>query len=177
MCITHERGIVLDKVVNKRLTQADAAKELGLGIRQIKRLVKEYIKHGVAGLMSHKKGACGRKKYPETFKVECIRLVDEYYNDFKPTFAAEKLLENHNLKVSKETLRLWMIDEGLWSAEKSKELKVHPPRARRSCVGELIQMDGSIHPLFNFPKFDRTLSIQSSFSDSVLKLKRRLAED
>ena len=146
MCITHERGIVLDKVVSKRLTQADAGKELDLSIRQVRRLMQAYIQHGVAGLMSHKKGACGRKKYHETFKAECLGLVKEYYYDFKPTFAAEKLLENHNINVSKETLRVWMIEEGLWSAEKTKALKVHPPRARRSCVGELIQMDGSIHP-------------------------------
>jgi hypothetical protein len=46
---------------------------------------------------------------------------------------------------SGETLRKWMIADGLWLDRKQRQRRVHQPRPRRECVGELVQVDGSVH--------------------------------
>ena len=76
-----------------------------------------------------------------------MALVHENYADFGPTLAAEMLDERHAFKVSRETLRKWMQDDGLWLSRKQRKT-FHQPRLRRECYGELIQIDGSDHRWF-----------------------------
>lgn len=76
-----------------------------------------------------------------------MTLVRENYIDFGPTFATEKLAEDHDLKVSRETLRKWMQDAGIWLSHEQRRT-LHQPRLRRECLGELIQIDGSDHRWF-----------------------------
>ena len=59
--------------------------------------------------------------------------------------AAEKLAAEHGFAFSSETLRKWMIEDGLWLDRKQRQKRVHQPRPRRDCVGELVQVDGSEH--------------------------------
>ena len=73
------------------------------------------------------------------------------YSDFGPTLAAEKLRECHDVLVSVETLRRWMIDEELWVPGSQRARRVYQPRHRRSCIGELIQIDGCDHEWFEGP--------------------------
>ena len=68
-----------------------------------------------------------------------------HYWDFGPTLAAEKLREVHGITLGRETLRLWMVEAGLWLDRKQRRKHVHQPRYRRDCVGELVQVDGSEH--------------------------------
>ena len=76
-----------------------------------------------------------------------MALIKENYSDFGPTLAAEMLAEHHGFKVSRETLRKWMQDDGIWLPRKQRRA-FHQPRLRRECVGELIQIDGSDHRWF-----------------------------
>lgn len=76
-----------------------------------------------------------------------VILVRETYIDFGSTFTAEKLAEDHGLKVSRETLRKWMQNAGIWLSRKQRRT-FHQPRLRRECLGELIQIDGSDHRWF-----------------------------
>lgn len=76
-----------------------------------------------------------------------VRLVREQYSDFGPTLAAEKLAANHDLVASRETLRKWMADAGIWLSRKQRRT-FHQPRLRRECYGELVQIDGSDHRWF-----------------------------
>jgi len=143
-----ERLEVILKVVDKRLTQAVASRQVGVTVRQIKRLVKKYREQGAKGLISKQRGQVSNHKYTVD-KIEAIKeLVRKHYYDFGPKFAAEKLYEQHGIKVSKETLRQWMIEWGLWKAKRQKEAQRHPQRARRECFGDLVQIDGSPHDWF-----------------------------
>ena len=74
---------------------------------------------------------------------EAMELVRERYPDFGPTFACEKLVEVHGHRVSVETVRKWMVAEGVWRAKARRGVRVHQSRARRECVGDLVQIDGS----------------------------------
>jgi len=88
------------------------------------------------------------RKIRETIKQQAIALVRQYYPDFGPTFAAEKLAEQHGITVSSETLRQWMISDGLWQSKRKKKSASHPMRERRPRIGELVQIDGSPYDWF-----------------------------
>ncbi len=75
-------------------------------------------------------------------------MVRERYADFGPEFAREYLASEHRFTHSTETLRGWMIQDGLWSAKRRKVARIHSPRERRACRGELVQIDGSHHDWF-----------------------------
>jgi hypothetical protein len=74
--------------------------------------------------------------------------VRERYADFGPTFAHQKLTEEHGLVLSVETLRGWMSSAGLWVPRAQRARRSYPPRERRACLGELVQLDGSDHAWF-----------------------------
>ena len=143
-----DRAGVIRQVVEKRLTQREAAERLALGVRQVKRLVARYRAHGAAGLVSGHRGKRSNNAIDAAVRREILDLVRDRYWDFGPKFACEKLVEEHGHRVSRETLRKWMVAEGLWRARARPELRTHPRRPRRECVGDLVQIDGSPHAWF-----------------------------
>jgi hypothetical protein len=81
--------------------------------------------------------------------MDVIRsLVVTHYSAFGPS-AAEKRYEKQEMKVSKEALIQGIIEWGFCRAKRLKKAPIHPPRDRRKCYGELIQIDGSPHPSSN----------------------------
>ncbi len=76
-----------------------------------------------------------------------LELVRQNYRDFGPTLAAEMLLDRHGIEVSRETLRKWLVEAGVWLSRKQRRT-FHQPRLRRERVGELVQIDGSEHRWF-----------------------------
>lgn len=139
---------IITSVLNKKITNGQAAKKLGLSIRQIQRLKIEVRNHGSAALIHHLKGKPSNHKLYQAVKLEALSLVKEKYSDFKPKFASEKLEENHQLIIHPETLRLWMIEENLWKVKKYKHPEYHAWRERKEYFGELQQFDGSYHLWF-----------------------------
>ena len=77
-----------------------------------------------------------------------MKLVRGQYSDFGPTLAHEKLLEVHGLRVSRGTIRAWMIRDGAWTTRRERKKRVQQPRYRRACLGELVQIDGCLHHWF-----------------------------
>jgi hypothetical protein len=89
----------------------------------------------------------GRRK-PEAERAAVLELVRGRYADFGPTLAREELSELHGVRVSLEALRQWMIGAGLWVSRAQRRQRPHPPRYRRPCLGELVQIDGCNHEWF-----------------------------
>jgi len=139
---------VIQKLIDKRLVESDAAIQFNISIRQVRRLKQAYKKNGAFALTSKKRGARSNHKYPESLKEVALMIVRENYTDFRPTFACEKLRENHQITVSNETLRKWMIEADLWIPRSQRLKRAYQPRNRRECYGELIQIDGSLHDWF-----------------------------
>jgi hypothetical protein len=136
---------VLRDLDQKRLTTEAAAQLLGLGRRQVFRLLKSYRTEGPTGLISKRRGRRSNRRKPAPLRKAALAIVREWYWDFGPTLAAEKLREVHGITLGRETLRLWMIEAGLWRDRKQRRKRVHQPRSRRDCVGELVQVDGCEH--------------------------------
>lgn len=142
------RVFLVDKLIKKEINQKYAAECLNITTRQIRRLIKNYKSNGIDGLISKRPGNSGRKPYNMEFRNTVINIIAENYLDFGPTLANEKLKELHGITISAETVRKWMIYAGIWVNKKPKPIRIHQPRARRDCFGELIQIDGSTHDWF-----------------------------
>jgi len=108
------------------------------------RLLKEFRAAGAAGLVSKKRGRPSNRRTAAAVRAAALWLVRQNYADFGPTLAAEKLAAEHGFSFSSETLRKWMIADGLWR-DRHQRKSIHQPRRRRDCVGELVQVDGSEH--------------------------------
>ncbi|WP_167449687.1 ISNCY family transposase [Paraburkholderia terricola] len=143
-----DRLKVIQAVVDTGLKPGRAADRLGLTVRQIERLVIRYRESGAAGLVSRKRSRPGNRRLDDDEAQRALAIIREYYADFGPTLACEKLHECHGIRLAKETVRRLMTDAGLWVPRRQRPPKVYQPRARRSCLGELIQIDGSEHPWF-----------------------------
>jgi transposase len=122
-----------------------AAQLLERSERQVWRLLEAFRRDGAAGLISKKRGRPSNRKTAASVRAAALWIVRQNYADFGPTLAAEKLAAEHGFSFSSETLRKWMIADGLWLDRKQRQKRVHQPRPRRDCVGELVQVDGSEH--------------------------------
>ena len=139
---------VLMDVEGGRLRIDDAVQLLGLQRRHVFRLLKGLRTEGAASLASKRRGKPSNNKLPAGVRDLTMGIIRAHYVDFGPTLAAEKLAERHGCLVSRETLRKWMIEDGLWRDRKHRLPPVHQPRRRRERVGELVQIDGSQHYWF-----------------------------
>ncbi|MEP1521702.1 ISNCY family transposase [Ascidiaceihabitans sp.] len=138
---------MLSEVTQGRMTVVMVAHVLGLSRRQAQRLIKTFRSDGAAAIRHKARGRSSNNQINPAIRDYAVALVKERYVDFGPTFAAEKLAEEHDLKISRETLRKWMQDAGIWLSRKQRRT-FHQPRMRRECLGELVQIDGSDHHWF-----------------------------
>ena len=159
----------MKKIEEKKLTQTKAAKQINISDRQLRRLWKRYKKQGEEGLVSRKRGKPSNRKINTKTLNRAQKLILEKYRDFGPTLATEKLAELHKIKLSIETVRKLMIEAEIWVPRKAKKAKIHQRRPRRSCEGELVQIDGSPHDWFEGRADKCTLLV--AIDDATSKLK------
>jgi transposase len=138
---------VIRQVVDKTLTQMEAARLLGLTDRQIRRLIRQVEQAGDQGLVHRGRGKPSNRRIAAPVKAKVLRLYAAQYGDFGPTLAAEKLAERQGMTISAETLRGWLLEHGVEHFRRRK--RPHRAwRARKAHVGELVQLDGSHHDWF-----------------------------
>lgn len=136
-----DRLDVFSRVKRGELKLIEAAEELGLSVRQTRRMWKRFRLRGVIGLVHQLRGRSSNRRMPEAMREKIVRLYQKHYHDFGPTFACEKLRE-HDLVVSPDSLVSILKEQGLY--QPTRKRKQHRKRReRRSCFGSLIQMDGS----------------------------------
>lgn len=143
-----DRHAVIRQILDKKITQRQAAKVLGLSTRQLRRLTRQFQQSGAEGLISKHRHKPSNNRLPKELKELALSHIRCDFYDYGPTLAAEKLNEYHNIKISKETAREWMMEAGIRAAHQKRIPKLHPSRERRSCLGELLQIDGSDHDWF-----------------------------
>lgn len=142
-----DRLRVLNQVQEGRLTQPLAAQQLDLSSRQVRRLCARIRAKGPKGVIHGLRGRRSNHQLPAGVLDKALSLVKTNYADFGPRFAHEKLVERHGLKLGVTALREGMIRAAMWRPHRQK-IRHHAWRARKACVGELVQVDGSIHDWF-----------------------------
>ncbi len=143
-----EKASILTSAIEGIITNSHAAKQLRLSVRQVQRAKAAIRKDGIVSVIHGLKGKSGNHIIKQGIKVKALEIVKNTYTDFRPTFATEKLAEDHAIHISHETLRLWMTKEGLWKPHKQKQVVYRSWRPRREYFGELEQFDGSYHYWF-----------------------------
>jgi transposase len=140
---------VLARVRSGQLLLVDAGRLLCVSYRQAKRLWKRYREEGPAGLKHRSAGGRSHRAYEARFRRKVLGLIRQKYSGavgerFGPTLAAEHLQQEDGVKMHAETLRRWMLEEGVWSRERKRK-RHRQRRARKEHFGELVQLDGSFH--------------------------------
>ena len=144
--VDRDRLVALRKAATKTITQKQAAEELGLSIRHVKRLVRELKKRGDEAVVHRLRGKASNRRIEEAVEQEAMEILSrDVYRGFGPTLASEYLRDKHGIQASKETVRQWMIGKKLWLGKREKVKEVHLWRPRRSRCGELVQWDTSTH--------------------------------
>ena len=143
-----DRLHVMTRIAERRVTRRRAAGVLQLSERQVRRLCRAFVREGAAGLISRRRGRPSARRLPAATRARALALIRARYPDFGPTFAHQKLTEEHGLVLSVETLRGWMSAADLWIPRARSARRSYQPRARRACLGELVQIDGSDHAWF-----------------------------
>lgn len=145
-----DRLKVLHAVSRRHITQMQAARELGVSSRWVRALLQRIKQEGDGGVVHRSRGRPSNRKLPKTLKRRVVEVFAKQkrakqWHDYGPTLAAEELARDYQLVVSKETLRQWLIEEGLWKVRRARVERVHRWRARRARYGELVQWDTSEH--------------------------------
>ncbi len=138
---------VIRKTLERIMTQEKASELLALSTRHIRRLVKVIKEKGDAGIIHKSRGRKALNAFDDAFKSKITKSYKKHYMGFGPTLACEKLEEREQLHINRESLRLLLLDDGLWQ-RKRKVKKKYKWRARKAYKGELVQMDGSHHNWF-----------------------------
>src|SRR3989442_9835699 len=135
-----DRLVTLKKAKKKLITQREAAEELGLSVRHVKRLLYELKRHGDKAVIHGLRGKSSNRKIEEKIEREAVTILSApVYQGFRPTLAAEYLRKKHSIQASKETVRQWMMRAKLWRGEKTKKTRGPPPPAPRRRGGEPVQ--------------------------------------
>jgi len=139
---------LFEKLTRREIRQSNVASILGISVRQIKRKLRNYKLDGAKSLVHKSRGRVSNNKISQKTLDKAINIVKEKYWDFGPTLAHEKLVENHNFKISLSSVRKEMVETSLWKPTKKRKAHIHQLRERRACFGELVQLDGSPHDWF-----------------------------
>ncbi len=157
------RYCIIKNLIDGKINGTDASKQIGVSVRHVKRLKSAVIKHGEQGLIHASRGRESNRKLDSAIVKKAKKRLKEKYYDFGPTFASEKLEEDHNISINKETIRVIMTDLGLWKPRPKKQSKKwHVWRARKDNFGEMQQFDGSYHVWFGDEESCLLLSVDDA---------------
>src|SRR5258707_5250784 len=141
-----DRLVALKKAKKKLITQKEAAEELGITEGQVRRLLKRLKKGGDKAVLHALRGEPSNRKIQEEVQQRVVEILSQnVYRGFRPTFATEQLNEKHDVEVSRETVRKWMIEAKLWRPRRQHGEQAHMWRQRRSRFGEVGQWDTIEH--------------------------------
>jgi len=136
----------LKRARDGQVTQKWAAEKMGVSDRWVRRLLADMKVKGDGIVVHGLRGGASNRRIEEQIRAQAMEIVKSpEWHDFKPTFASEQLAKRHQIEVSKETVRQWMMAEGIWQSKRRKAKEVHQWRPRRSHYGELVQWDTSDH--------------------------------
>lgn len=140
-----DRLVALQKAKAEAITQRQAAEELNLSERHVRRMLSK-LRGGDEALVHALRGRPSNRKLDSGMEEQAMKILSgEAYRGFGPTLACEYLAGKHSIEASKETVRHWMMKAGIWQAGRQRLGEVHVWRRRRERYGEMVQWDTSEH--------------------------------
>lgn len=140
-----DRISVLRQVGEGLLAAAVGAERIGVTPRHFRRLRRKFEAEGDAAVIHGLRGRRSNRALPRELRERALEVATKpLYRDFGPTLLAEHLEKSFALRVSPDTLRVWMLEAGLWKRQR-RRAKHRRRRPRRAALGELEQWDSSVH--------------------------------
>lgn len=164
--IERQRKAVFEMVKQRRITLVQASEQCALSYRQTLRVYQRYLEEGDAGLTHGNRGRISSRKNPHQELI--INRYKERYEGFGPTLASE-YLERDGFHVDHETLRKWLMQNGLWHKQRKRN-PYRRKRERKAQFGELVQIDGSIHDWLGTGKHSCLLNMVDDATSSSLSM-------
>ena len=143
-----QRAELLHLAMRKLISPMEACKVLSVSKSHFYRLLKRYRREGLAGIVSKQRHAPSNRAFSKTVRNHVLSLIRSRYLDFGPTLISEMIEEFHGMKISRETIRQWMIKAGFWLANRAARKRAYLLRKRMPAYGDLVQLDGSDHDWF-----------------------------
>jgi DNA-binding Lrp family transcriptional regulator len=141
-----DRLKVLNEANKGQITQKQASAQLGVSERQVRRLTARLKSEGDKAVIHRLRGRVSNRRIGDEIRQRALEeLSQPECADFGPTFATEHLRKRHGIVVGRDTVRKWMSEANLWHPRRQKIEIIHQWRQRRSCPGELVQWDTSVH--------------------------------
>lgn len=154
---------IIKSLIDGKINGTDASKQVGISIRQVKRLKSRVLEQGAEGLVHKGRGRTGNRRLDPELVKKAERYLKEKYYFCGPTFASEKLSENHGIEINRETVRGMLTNLELWQPKPRRQSgKWHVWRARKDNFGEMEQFDGSYHVWFGLEESCLLLSVDDA---------------
>jgi transposase-like protein len=170
-----DRLVALRKAKKGLITQREAAAEIGQSERHVRRLLVKLKEEGDHAVMHKLRGRLSNRRAEAKVKEAALEILSQdLYRGFGPTLASEYLGKKHDIAVSRETVRSWMIEAKLWRVHKQRIEKIHEWRPRRSRQGELVQWDTSEHAWLE--KRGEKLYLISMIDDATSRIHARFVK-
>ena len=144
------KKVVMENVKSGIYSLKEGARQMGVSYRQAIRIKSRYEAQGDQGLVHSRRGQPGGG-LAKVVKAGVLKAYAEQYEGFGPTLANEKL-SKLGYQLSRETLRQWLIEAGMWQGRQRK-YKHRNRRERRERFGDLLQIDGSHHQWFSEERY------------------------
>ncbi|MBU1119828.1 ISNCY family transposase [Patescibacteria group bacterium] len=166
---------IIRAVIDRKFTNGEAARKLEISVRHLQRLKSDVQRNGTSAVIHKLKGKVGNHQIEPNIKRQVLNDIKSKYADFKPGLATEKLHEEYQLTITSQTIRVWMIEEGLWKMRKRRSVEYHAWRERKEYFGELEQFDGSYHFWFEGRLLDEAgnpqeVCLLASIDDATSKI-------
>ncbi len=140
-----QRGMVLNQVERDGLTGQQAARLMGLSVRQVQRLRAAYRKDGVAALAHGNRGRSPVHRITDETRRQVVELAHGTYRGFNHHHLQEELAEQEGVKLSRSSLWRILTRAGVPSIRKRRRPLHRHQRQRYPQEGMLLQIDGSHH--------------------------------
>lgn len=134
---------VIEKILDRHMTNAEGAASLGLTTRQVIRLKKTYLEKGEQGISHQNRGRKPIHALKENVKERVVELYTSKYQGSNNCHFAELLEEHEKLKISAPTIRRILLEKGIKQAKQRRRSKAHQPRKRKPQSGMLWQIDAT----------------------------------
>src|SRR5260370_23191358 len=100
--VDRDRLVTLRKAKRKLITQREAAEEMGLSVRQVKRLLHGMKKQGDKAVIHGLRGGPSKRRIGERIEQKAVRVLMGYdYSVFVTTLGSDDLARPHALMASR----------------------------------------------------------------------------
>lgn len=138
---------VITRLVENRISIAEAAQVLGISTRQVFRLLAKYRNAGVASLVHGNTGKTPINKTEEAEVKQIVTLagVDGKYHEFNTCHLCDVLRQHEGMEIGRSTLDRILRQQQLLLPKRRKPAVKRSRRDRCCAEGEMLQIDGSLH--------------------------------